>query len=234
MHTASPPEILFHMPTGHGTLKPINMIRKCVSESKCVPCRGLSQRDTSTRRPPDLLVTRFIAGPGVDRRSNVSYQEMSDDCVETKISKPLCMQGQTDKRSTAPRSRDESGIGLRLFPNSRTHRHKDVTHNGRFQILPFSMIIGIHTLKHGAEAVPSLAQRQTTEQSMMRGEYHKYKQNKEKSEEMRIRDIVQCSRNTNRRVFLRSSEKGVVGVRCIDGKEKWWGCAHMQSVDDTV
>ena len=24
-----------------------------------------------------------------------------------------------------------------------------------------------------------------------------------------------------------------VGVRCIDGDEGWWECAHMQSVDET-
>jgi hypothetical protein len=46
-----------------------------------------------------------------------------------------------------------------------------------------------------------------------------------KSEQMRIRHVVRCSRSTNRRFFPFQREGGV-GVQCIDGDEKSGESAH--------
>jgi len=63
-------------------------------------------------------------------------------------------------------------------------------------------------------------------------EYHKYKQAQKKSEEMRIRDIVRCSRNTNRRVFFSFQREGVSVYDALMAM-RMVGCAQMQSVDET-
>jgi len=44
---------------------------------------------------------------------------------------------------------------------------------------------------------------------MVQGEYHKYKASTKESEEMMIRNIVRCSRNTGRRVLFVPARRGV-------------------------
>jgi len=67
---------------------------------------------------------------------------------------------------------------------------------------------------------------------MVRGENHKYKQAQKKSEKMGIRDIVRCSKNTNRQLFFVPARRGVSAYNALMAMRNGDG-AHTCSVDNT-